>query len=155
MQTNHTVTGKVPWEVIDKLFNIGDLANPEKIEKSLNTYRKNKVLSEHRKWTKEYYAFPKWRQFLYERPTVSHRDSSELDMPLAKWLGRDNKQLQEIYYASQDIRKVLEVLSVAKNSAQQGVWADNVTLITLKRVIDKEYWYVNLDLDLEEILESL
>lgn len=155
MKTNHVVTGRVPPETIDKLFQLGMLSSPSEVEKILHKYRKDVILKGHRWLTKEYYAVPKWQQFFKTRPEVSFRDRIDLDCPITEWLSvHGDKELLNYAYAVEDIRKVIEVLSVAKNSLGQTVHADNVTLCTLKRVCENEDYYINLSDYLLEYLED-
>lgn len=155
MSRNKTITGRVPLETIDKLFQLGNLASPDKVEGILHKYRKSIVLKDYRKATDAWYALPKWRQRLTQRPHLTHSMSFDLDMPLSKWCGQQDKRLQEYAFAVEDTRTTIEVLSVAKQSLGQSVYADNITLVTLNRVIQYSDWYINLDVDLQEYLEIL
>lgn len=143
------IQGRVKFTTLDTLFQAGYLPSPQDVEAVLTEIVD--ILHE-RKWKESefnkhstYDKLPTLVKLFKSETTPSPYKHWKINNSLIDMLyKKDYEHLRNYYFQAQDIRKVLEVLSVSKMSQGSFVMADKFTLCALERVANDTNYYEDL-----------
>lgn len=153
------IQGRVGEDTINALVALGTLRNPNDLEIQVTNYRMtwnhlagnlNKAILVENKpsfWGGKAKDTPK------EKPLPTYGSNLDfikglkrrnLHVEMPDELSNEKDYIIDLWHIIQDVRCVLEVRCVAKNSQGGYVIADKDTFVTLKRVLDNKEIYLNL-----------
>lgn len=151
-KNKEVILAKVKYEVLERLFMMGDLTHPDKLTKTITDVmeqfnEQQFELYQNRDLTyKDMFKFNKCKTedyptFKRESDFISAIRSRKIKdvNPLV-----DDNTIVSMWNKIQDVRTILHLKCMAKHSQSNNVMADQVTVITAQRVLNNQQEYLNL-----------
>ena len=152
----NNIVGRIKLDTLTDLFNVGHLPNPDTLTtevqvafNSYNAYAKHNNRVENKPQSGLIKLFNKPEKV---KPLRTYNRLTDFVRAIKSGYFLDNKIIEvfdgdyivDLWHKIQDIRCVLEVRCVAKNSQSNYVLADKNTMLSIKRVIDNQQKYLKL-----------
>lgn len=151
-KSKEDIIGKVKYESLEKLFNMGDLTHPDKLTKTITDVMKVFNDSQYEAYENRSFTLASIFNFrcdpLKEYP-VFKRESEFIQAIRSRKImdvcpQMDDNSIVNLWHKIQDIRVILNLKCVAKRSQSNNVMAGSVTLLTIERVLDNQQEYLDL-----------
>lgn len=149
MMSKSGVVGKVKYEDIEVLFQT-NLPSPAEIETLCDAYMTEVVYKRHVKELQQWGCMAGWKKMFIQQPTLTMTEESILYNGLSAFFKAEqyfNEQnfdyYKDMFYASQNIRKVLKIKRIACMS-KNNVYAEEHYLEALRDVINDLDYYENI-----------
>lgn len=143
------IQGRVKHDIINELFRMGDLTNPDSLQKEITDCMKkfNKTQSQIERNNSKLGFFSKSKiqpvQKVFNKPhEFIHAIRNGVISNVSTTMPDD--YFVTLWFQIQDVRTVLEVKCVSKNCQSNNVMADKNTLLALKRVVEDMQTYKEL-----------
>ena len=143
------VLGKVKYEVLEKLFEMGDLTHPDKLMKTITLIMEDFNRKQYKSYlNRSFNIFTFFKGSLKEFPTYSNEGDFIQAIRSRKIVNvseeMDDNSIVSLWHKIQDIRVILNLKCVTKRSQSNNVMAGSVTLLTAERVLANQQEYLNL-----------
>ena len=146
------IIGKVKYEALEQLFNMGDLTHPDKLTKTITDVMKVFNENQYQEYENRSFTLASIFNFrcdpLENYPVFKHESDfiqairSRKIMDVCSYM--DDNSIVNLWHKIQDIRVILNLKCVAKRSQSNNVMAGSVTLLTVERVLANQQEYLNL-----------